>query len=171
MVRQVCTAGGPVPLGGDEAYMTRALLAGDRMYEISDDKSRIDVPQVHAYLTHESYWAKGRSLDVVIQSIHDSYCIASYDETGSLVAFARVITDWATVYYICDLFVLEQHRRRGIGKELVRTIVEHPRLESLSGMLLTADAHGLYRQFGFTQDDQTRARFMRRPRTVLADSR
>jgi len=151
--------------------MTRTFLAGDRTYEISDDKSRIDVPRVHAYLAEESYWAKGRPLAVVTQSIHDSYCIGCYGESGSLAAFARVITDWATMYYICDLFVLEQHRRRGIGKELVRSIVENPPLASLSGMLLTADAHGLYRRFGFTQDDQTRARFMRRPRTVLAESR
>lgn len=133
-------------------------------YVFSDDPTRIDVDIVHQYLAEESYWAKGRTIDVVRKSIRNSHCLAAYTENGEMAAFARVITDWATMYYICDLFVLAGHRRRGLGKELVRRITSHPVLEGLAGMLLTADAHGLYSQYGFEQSEEVSKRFMRRPR-------
>lgn len=99
------------------------------------------------------------------RSIEGSYCLACYAEDGSLAGFSRVVTDWATMYYDCDLFVLPQHRGRGLGKELVRRM--HPQLRSLSGMLLTADAHGLYAQFGFEQNKASANRFMRKPRPTV----
>ena len=134
-------------------------------YELSDDPTRIDIGVVHRYLSEDSYWAGGRSIEVVRRSVEHSWCLGAYDRTGAMVAFARVVTDWATMYYLCDVFVLPDHRGHGLGKVLVKRIVDDPRLAGLAGLLGTADAHGLYEQFGFLQDDEMRRRFMRRPRS------
>lgn len=144
--------------------MTISVTRGDKRFQLSDERERIDVVQVHAFLSERSYWGRDRSIDTVRRSIENSYCVACYESSGSLAGFARVVTDWSTMYYICDLFVLEEYRGQGLGKELVRAITTNAELRPLSGMLLTADAHGLYRQFGFLQNEQTGARFMRRPR-------
>lgn len=136
------------------------------MYRISDDKGAIDISAVHRFLSEDSYWAQGRSLETVRTSIKNSYCLGVYTEAGSLAGFARVVTDWATTYYICDLFVLSPHRGKGLGKQMVDRIVSHPGLQGLSGMLLTADAHDLYSRFGFTQDQDSKTRFMIRRRNA-----
>ncbi len=133
-------------------------------YELSDDPTKIDIAVVHRYLSEESYWAGGRSIDVVKRSIEHSWCLGAYDQHGAMVAFARIVTDWATMYYLCDVFVLPDHRGCGLGKALVNRVVGDPRLADLAGLLGTADAHGLYEPFGFRQDDEMRRRFMRRPR-------
>ena len=134
-------------------------------YELSDDPARIDVEVVHQYLSEDSYWAEGRSIDVVARSIEHSWCLGAYDRDGVMVAFARVVTDWATMYYLCDVFVLPDHRGHGLGKALVGRIVNDSRLTDLAGLLGTADAHDLYSQFGFQQNDETRRLIMRRPRS------
>lgn len=134
-------------------------------YELSDDPARIDVAVVHRYLSEDSYWAGGRSIDVVKRSIEHSWCLGAYDRNGAMVAFGRVVTDWATMYYLCDVFVLPDHRGHGLGKALVRRVVNDPRLADLTGLLGTDDAHDLYSQFGFRQDDEIRRRIMRRPRS------
>jgi N-acetylglutamate synthase-like GNAT family acetyltransferase len=137
----------------------------DEAYVLSDDRSRVDGEVVYSYLSRDSYWAKGRSREVVKESIENSYCVAIHHPVAGMVAFARVVTDWATMYYVCDLFVLGPHRGRGLGKRLVEQICTHPRLASLSGFLMTADAHGLYEQFGFVQSDEVCRKFMRKPRS------
>lgn len=116
--------------------------------EISTDPARIDVDFVHAYLS-TSYWAQGRSRATVEQSIRNSLCFGAYG-SGRQVGFGRVITDYAVFAYVADVFVLPDFQGRGIGKTLVRAIVQHPQLQGLQLMLLrTRDAHGLYGRFGF----------------------
>jgi GNAT superfamily N-acetyltransferase len=119
------------------------------MIEISTEKARIDVDRVHGYLCNESYWAKGIPRTVVERAIEHSLPFAAYDGE-ELVGFARVITDYAVFAYIADVFVVPTHRGRGISKELMSAIRSHPELQSLRRWsLVTSDAQGLYRQFGF----------------------
>lgn len=122
-------------------------------YLISTDKSRLDVETVHGYLSRESYWAAGRTRETVQRSIEGSLCLGLYDPQGKLAGFARVITDFATFGWICDVFVLDAHKGRGLGKWLVETVVNLPDLQGLRRLqLATRDAHELYRRYGgFTQ--------------------
>jgi GNAT superfamily N-acetyltransferase len=116
---------------------------------ISTDRARLDLDLVHGFLTN-CYWAKGIPRDVVLRSIEHSLCFGVYDGSGQ-VGFARVVSDFATVAYLGDVFILESHRGRGLSKWLMECIVQHPALQNLRRwILLTRDAHGLYSQFGFT---------------------
>jgi uncharacterized protein (DUF952 family)/N-acetylglutamate synthase-like GNAT family acetyltransferase len=133
-------------------------------YRITDDAGCFDLDTATDYLANHSYWAKGRSREVVERSVERSWTLTVCAADGTMAGMARVVTDWATAYYICDLFILPEHRGRGLGKALAAAIVEHPVLEPLNGLLLTADAHGLYRQFGFGPDEEDPPRFMRRKR-------
>jgi GNAT superfamily N-acetyltransferase len=118
-------------------------------YTVSDDPDRLDVAAIHAYLTG-SYWAAGIPRAVVEKSIAHSLCFGLYDGDGRQVGFARVVTDRATFAYLGDVYVLEAHRGRGLSKFLMECIDAHPELAGLRRfMLVTADAHGLYAQFGF----------------------
>jgi GNAT superfamily N-acetyltransferase len=118
-------------------------------YNISTERSRLDVGMVHAFLTR-SYWAAGITRDVVERSIAHSLCFGLY-HGDEQVGFARVITDYATTAYLADVFVLEAHRGRKLSVWLMETMRAHP---SLQGMrvwrLATKDAHGLYEKVGFT---------------------
>jgi ribosomal protein S18 acetylase RimI-like enzyme len=119
-------------------------------YLVSDDSSRLDPHAIHAYLTR-AYWSPGIPLDLVERAIRNSLCIGAYEGTGAQVGIVRLISDYATFCYICDVYVLEEHRGRGLSKAMLRMAVEHPMLQGLRRWsLVTADAHGLYRQFGFT---------------------
>jgi GNAT superfamily N-acetyltransferase len=118
-------------------------------YTISTDPSRLDRETIHGYLVN-SYWAKGIPREVVDRSIDHSVSFGLY-EGRRQVAFARVITDRATYAYLADVFVLETHRGKGLGKWLVEVILGHPELSGLRRWsLVTRDAHGLYSPFGFT---------------------
>lgn len=124
-------------------------------YSISNDKNRLNVQVIHHFLS-TSYWAKNISLEIVQRSIDNSFCVGIYDPSGSQVAFARVITDFATFAYLGDVFVVENHRNKGLSKWLVQFIVEHPLLQGLRRLLLvTADAHGLYQKYGFQPISQS----------------
>jgi GNAT superfamily N-acetyltransferase len=117
--------------------------------EISLDRSRLDRSLVYTFLVNESYWAKGRSRATVERSIEHSMCFGAYLD-GQQVAFARVVTDHAVFAYLMDVFVVPEHRGRGLGKTLLRAIVGHPDLQGLKLFALrTRDAHGFYAQFGF----------------------
>jgi GNAT superfamily N-acetyltransferase len=117
---------------------------------ISTSRERLDLDVVHGFLTN-CYWAKGISREVVARSIEHSLCFGIYAGSGGQIGFARVVSDFATVAYLGDVFVLESHRGRGLSKWLMQTIMQHPALENLRRwILLTRDAHGLYSQFGFT---------------------
>ena len=118
---------------------------------ISTDRSRLDLDVIHGFLTN-CYWAKGIPREVVARSIEHSLCFGVYDGKRRVqVGFARVVSDFATVAYLGDVFILESHRGRGLSKWLMECIMQHPALQNLRRwILLTRDAHGLYSQFGFT---------------------
>ena len=117
-------------------------------YDISADPSRLQLDAIHAYLTR-SYWSPGVPKEVVARAAANSLCFGIY-HGESQVGFARVITDKATFAYLADVYVLEAHRGQGLSKRLVEHIQAHPDLRGLRRFLLaTADAHGLYAQFGF----------------------
>jgi GNAT superfamily N-acetyltransferase len=120
-----------------------------RSYLISDDPARIDAQAVHDYL-RQSYWAEGIPRDVVDRSLQNSLCIGAYDANGAQVGLVRLITDCATFCYVCDVYVLEAHRRQGLSKAMLDLASKHPRLQGLRRWnLVTRDAHSLYAQFGF----------------------
>ena len=118
-------------------------------YVISTNKTRLDVSAIHAYLTR-SYWSPGIPRAVVEKAIAGSLCFGLFSRQGNQVGFARAITDGATFAYLADVYVLEEHRGKGLGKWIVETILAHPSLQGLRRILLaTRDAHELYAQFGF----------------------
>ena len=120
-------------------------------YEISHDPARMDVGVIHAFLSETSYWAKGIPRSVVEKSLAHSLCFGIYHH-GAQVGFARIVSDHATFAMLADVFVLEGHRGKGLSKWLMRTVIAHPDLQGLRRLLLlTSDAHELYRQFGFTE--------------------
>lgn len=117
-------------------------------FEVSTDKARLDIDTIHAVLAG-AYWSPGIQRDIVERAIASSLCFGAYCE-GAQVGFARIVTDRATFAYLCDVFVVEAWRGRGIGKLMMECIKAHPDLENLRRwMLATADAHGLYAQYGF----------------------
>jgi GNAT superfamily N-acetyltransferase len=130
---------------------------------ISTDPRRLDFDAIHEFLTN-SYWSRGIPREVVARSIEHSLCFGIYDEgraplphraseagcEAPQVGFARVISDFATFAYLADVFVLDAYRGRGLGKWMMESIVDHPRLQGFRRwILVTRDAHGLYSKFGF----------------------
>jgi GNAT superfamily N-acetyltransferase len=129
-------------------------------YEISNAHSRIDCAVVHRFLAEESYWARGRERATVERSIEASRCYGVYRDR-EMVAFARAVTDGETFAWLADVFVVREHRGRGIGKWLVESVLNDPTLEHVGRWMLgTADAHELYRRFGFREVEA--GRFMTR---------
>jgi GNAT superfamily N-acetyltransferase len=119
-------------------------------FVISTDPVRLDLDVIHEFLTN-CYWAKGIPRDVVARSIEHALCFGIYDGSRAQVGFARVISDFATIAYLGDVFVLKSHRGRGLSKWMMECITQHPALQGLRRwILLTSDAHRLYAQFGFT---------------------
>ena len=117
---------------------------------ISTNRERLDVDVIHGFLTN-CYWAKGIPREVVERSIEHALCFGIYDGKGAQIGFARVISDFATIAYVGDVFVLETHRGRGLGEWLMQCITQHAALQGLRRWILTTrDAHGLYAQVGFT---------------------
>lgn len=122
-------------------------------YTISDDPARLDVDAIHAYLTR-SYWAAGIPRATVARSLAQSTGYGLYAPDGAQVGFTRVITDWTTFAYLCDVYVLEAHRGRGLGVWLVETVLAEPGLRGIRRLALTTrDAHGLYEKVGFTRTE------------------
>lgn len=120
-------------------------------YEISHDPVRLDLDVIHTFLSEASYWSKGIPRDVVERSIAHSLCFGVY-QGAMQIGFARVVSDHATFALLADVFVLEGHRGKGLSKWLMQAVIAHPDLQGLRRLLLlTSDAHELYRQFGFTE--------------------
>lgn len=120
-------------------------------YTITTDKTLMNVHDVHKWLSERSYWVPGVTLENVSTSFENSYCIAAIAD-GKQVAYGRLITDYASFAYLADVYVLEEHRGKGIGKEMMRILFDQDWISQLRGvMLATRDAHDLYRQFGFTE--------------------
>jgi GNAT superfamily N-acetyltransferase len=117
---------------------------------VSTDPARLDVAAIHAYLTR-AYWATGRTREVIAQSIENSLNFGLFDGDRQ-IGLARVVTDYVLYAYLCDVYVLEEYRGRGLGKWLLSCMMSYPGMSSLRLFTLrTRDAHGLYRQFGFTE--------------------
>ena len=118
-------------------------------YWASDDPALVDVPAVHAWMSRESYWAKGRTLDVMTRAIEHSLVVGLYCSDGPQVGLARFVTDYATFAWLCDVFVDAAHRGRGLGTFLVETAVSHPDVRGLRQVLATEPGRTLYQRFGF----------------------
>jgi GNAT superfamily N-acetyltransferase len=124
-------------------------MLNDSNFQISTDRTRLDVAMIYRFLSEQSTWAVGISREIVERSIDNSLCFGGYVD-GRQVAFARVVTDFATNANLVDLFVLPEYRGRGYSKWLVQAIIDHPSLQGLRRFTLaTSDAHGLYERFGF----------------------
>ena len=128
--------------------MRRELGEG---FELDDDPARIDVDAVHAYISGESYWGRGRSRELVQRAIAGSQRVLGLYRAGEQLGFARAVSDGATVAYLADVYVLPAARGRGLGLELVREIVEGGTGSEVRWLLHTADAQGLYRKVGFAE--------------------
>jgi predicted N-acetyltransferase YhbS len=129
-------------------------------YELDDDPARVDVDAVHDYLANESYWAEGRSRETVERLASEATRVVGVYYEGSQVGFARAFSDGCALAYLADVYVLREHRGRGLGVELVREMVENGRLADVKWVLHTSDAHDLYRRFGFGAPSD---RLMERP--------
>ena len=117
-------------------------------YEISTDRARLDIDAIHAFLT-QSYWSPGIPRATVERAIANSLCFGAFWQ-GQQVGFARVVTDRTTFAYLCDVYVLDAHRGRGLAQQMMTHVVQHPDLQGLRRMMLaTRDAHGLYAKYGF----------------------
>jgi GNAT superfamily N-acetyltransferase len=125
-------------------------------HEISDDPDRLDVGSVARWLHDDAYWSKGRSRETVERSIEHSIVFGLY-RGSEQIGFARVVTDRAAIAYLADVFVISEHRERGLGKWLIETVLSHPDLQGLRKFFLgTADAHAMYERFGFRPVDPSR---------------
>jgi len=121
-------------------------------YTISTEQTRIDFAVVHGFLK-QAYWSQNIPFEIVRHSIENSLCFGLYWAKHQ-IGFARVVTDYATFAYLCDVFVIEEYRGRGLSKWLMETVLAHPEMQGLRRWLLaTKDAHGLYSQFDFTTLD------------------
>ena len=148
-------------------------------YVISTDPTWLDLDVIHNFLSEHSYWARGIPREIVARSLLHSVCFGVYaiDEarpgaSRQQVGFARVLSDRATVAYLGDVFILPEHRGQGLSKRLMEAVMAHPDLQGLRGwMLRTADAHDLYRRFGFTAPTQPERMMERRDPDVYTRMR
>ncbi|HWV49877.1 MAG TPA: GNAT family N-acetyltransferase [Microbacterium sp.] len=132
-------------------------------FTFAQDDARIDRTRVHAWLSEQSYWAAGRPRATQDAAIDASRNYGVWDdETGAQVAYARVVTDRVTFAWLCDVFVDDAVRGRGAGKMLVEGVVDDLRPFGITRILLaTADAHGLYAQYGFENPDDPKRYMVR----------
>lgn len=121
-------------------------------FTVSTDPARLDLDSIYAFLSR-TYWARHRPRHVFEEAVRNSLCFGLYDQRAQ-IGFARVITDRATFGYLADVYVLESHRRRGLGQWLVESILAHPELKDLRRWcLLTRDMHPLYEKCGFVSPE------------------
>lgn len=131
-------------------------------FELDDDRARIDRDAVHLFIRDESYWARGRSREVMDELIEGAARVVGLYHEGRQIGFTRTISDAHTQSYLADVYVLEDYRGRGFGVELVRFSVEEGPFTTTKWILHTADAHDLYRKFGFAEPgDRTLERWSR----------
>jgi GNAT superfamily N-acetyltransferase len=128
--------------------------------ELDDDRDRVDVDEVHRYLSNESYWAKGRSRETVEQLVRGASRVVGLYEGDRQVGFTRTVSDGVAFAYLADVYVLPAYRGRGFGVELVRETVERGPYAGLKWLLHTSDAHTLYEKLGFAQPSD---KLMERP--------
>lgn len=121
--------------------------------EFSTDKGRLEPAVILSYLQNESYWAKGRSVEKIMKSIENSLCIGVYLE-GRQIGFTRVVTDFATVFYLADIFILPEFQNQGFGHKLMDYLDSIEELKDLRGILTTQTAHSFYEHFGFSRESE-----------------
>lgn len=131
------------------------------LYEISTQKDRLQIERIHKFLSQETYWSLGISIEVVQRAITGSICFGLFDsKSNQQIGFARVVTDQATFAWLCDVYVESAYRRRGLSKWLMECVLSHPNLKGLRRICLaTKDAHSLYERYGF-EATQTPANWM-----------
>lgn len=138
-------------------------------YTISTDPSRLNIDLIHDYISNHSYWGSGRARDVVQRSIENSMPFGVY-RGEQQVGFARIVTDYATFAWVADVFIVPEHRGRGLSKWLMEIIIAHPRLQGFRRWVLaTKDAQGLYERFGFIKLHRPE-RWMERPDPKMQES-
>jgi GNAT superfamily N-acetyltransferase len=136
--------------------MRREVAGG---YELDDDRGRMDVDMVYRYLSEEAYWVRGRDRATIERLVRESTRVMGVYLGDQQVGFARVISDGTSVAWLGDVFVLAEHRGKGLGEELVREAVEFPDHRDVQWYLNTRDAHALYAKFGFeAASDRTMVR-------------
>jgi hypothetical protein len=131
-------------------------------YWASDDPELIDAAQVHRWISEEAYWAKGRPRATMDAAIRNSLSIGLYRADGSQAGYARVVTDYATFGWLCDVFIAAGERGLGLGSFLVGVTANHPGVSSVRQLLATAPERTMYTQFGYTDLPRSR-RWMERP--------
>ena len=136
-------------------------------FEISDEAGRLDLALIHGFLSTETYWATGRTLETVARSIANSLCLGVYDPFGAQVGFGRMVTDRTTTAHLTDVFILPARRGLGLGKALVGAMLGHPDLTTVRRWTLsTLDAHAIYAAYGFTamlEPEQQMMRMLPKP--------
>ncbi len=143
--------------------MTRRAL--DDGFELDDDKARVDLREVHRYLSDESYWAAGRALDVQERLVREAARVVGLYLNGRQIGFCRAASDGSSFAYLADVYVLSEFQGRGLGEALVREMVENGPYANTRWLLHTTSMHRLYRKFGFAEPDY---KLMERPRTSQA---
>jgi N-acetylglutamate synthase-like GNAT family acetyltransferase len=129
--------------------MAHQTTDGD--FTLCDDQQRFDLVRAHRWLSTQSYWAEGIPFETFVKACANSLVVGAYAADGAMAAMARVVTDRATFGWVCDVFVDDAMRGHGLGKRLMAYLKAHPDLQGFRRLhLATRDAHGLYRQFGFT---------------------
>jgi len=128
-------------------------------YRVITDKKQLSVEAIHKMLKNESYWARNRSLEQVSKSIERSLCFGLFHRNNQ-IGFARVVTDGVTMFYLCDVIITEKYRGKGLGKVLMDAVFSSGEIQGLFGMLMTKDAHGLYRKYDFKGCEECQERFM-----------
>jgi GNAT superfamily N-acetyltransferase len=120
-------------------------------FELDDDPARLDLDAVHAYISGESYWGRGRPRELTDSAVAGSRRVLGLYHDGRQIGFARAVSDAATMAYLADVYVLAPYRGRGLGMALVREMVEGDPLGGVRWLLHTADAQGLYGKLGFSE--------------------
>lgn len=138
-------------------------------FTISTDRERLNIETIHRFLSHDSYWAPGRSVETVQRSVDNSFPFGLYHDNQQ-IGFARVVTDFATFAWVADVFVLPDYRGQGLSKWLMEVILAHPELQGFRRWVLaTKDAHTLYKRFGFIPLHKPE-RWMERPDPNMQES-
>jgi len=121
-------------------------------FDISTDKSLLQIDRIHKFLSQEAYWCLGVPKTVVVKAIEGSLCFGVYDRSGGItqIGYARLVTDKATFAWLCDVYIENEYRGTGLSKWLMECVLAHPELQGLRRICLaTKDAHKLYEQYGF----------------------
>jgi ribosomal protein S18 acetylase RimI-like enzyme len=130
----------------------RVRSLGDGL-ELDDAKNRIDLAEVHRFLSEESYWAKGRALEVQARLVAEATRVVGLYHDGRQIGFCRAASDGVSFAYLADVYVLSEYRGRGLGEELVREMIANGPYADRRWLLHTGDAHALYRKLGFDRPD------------------